>query len=238
MNRQHQEESTSTIDQNISFYNEIAAHYDPMLEREGANKVIRETVAQKFTSIVPSGMVLDFGSGTGRDLPWLVKQGYSIICCEPALAMRLMALENHRRSLPHADVIFLEGEATDFRRWHTTPPFPGHVDAILSNFAVFNCIPDITLLFRNLSVVLKKGGNLVALILDKEYAALRFSPMRRFIASVSGKTLVMPVQYNDKHQMVYLHPLNTLKRASAPWFYFKDIARLPSGFSLIDLSKK
>ena len=60
--------------QNISYYNEIAADYDAILQKDVNNTAVRLKLAAKFTTLVKSGRVLDFGGGTGQDLGWLLQQ--------------------------------------------------------------------------------------------------------------------------------------------------------------------
>src|SRR5258708_22098696 len=155
-----------TRSKNILYYNAIANEYDEMLDTI-PDKIVRERVADKFCSSVKDGVVLDFGGGTGLDIQWLTDKNFTVFFCEPSIGMRERAIIAHS-NLPQDKIIFLDDSATDFRRWHLQLPFPIQVDAVLCNFAVLNCIPDIELLFQSLGLVIKRGGNMIALVLTKK----------------------------------------------------------------------
>jgi SAM-dependent methyltransferase len=153
----------------ISFYDEIADHYDNLMDQEIGNRITRQKVADKFCNLIHSGEILDFGGGTGLDLEWLTHKGYRIIFSEPSGKMREKAFELNKNTLHNPDLVILDSNKTDFTKWHRELPFLQKVDAILANFAAINCIPDIELLFRNLALVLKPGGQLLALILHEKF---------------------------------------------------------------------
>ena len=50
------------------------------------------------------------------------------------------------------DFFFWMRYQTDFRNWNAGFPFDQKVNAVLANFAVINCIPDIELLFEKLAL--------------------------------------------------------------------------------------
>src|SRR5450631_255764 len=154
---------------NIFYYDAIAAEYESMLNNDVKNLLIRDTVTQKFLTAVKAGRVLDFGGGTGLDFGWLIKHRYPITFCEPSHGMRRIAVERMKKDCPDAAVFFLNDEQADFRNWTDSFPFGESMDAALANFAVINCIPDIGLLFEKLSLALKPGGQLIALVLDYDF---------------------------------------------------------------------
>ena len=162
-----------TGSENILYYNAIANEYNDMLDKN-PDRIVREKVANKFCSIVKEAAVLDFGGGTGLDLEWLADNNHTIFFCEPSIGMRETAICNYANLL-HDNVIFLDDFAADFRQWHLQLPFPVKVDAVLSNFAVLNCIPDIELLFQKLAVVVKPGGNIIALVLTKNLKKIKWN---------------------------------------------------------------
>jgi SAM-dependent methyltransferase len=222
--------------QNISYYDAIAHEYDEMLDKN-PDRIIRRTVAEKFSSLVKNAVVLDFGGGTGLDLEWLSGNNPAIYFCEPSAAMREKAISNHSNSL-HGKVIFLDGQAADFRRWNMQLPFVAKVDAILSNFAVLNCIGDLSLLFQNLALVVKPGGDMVALVLTKNLMG-----RSRFInilkAFIHTKPVIVNLRYKKHTQTVYLHSLKAIVKASAKHFDFCSSEVLPAtGFTLIHLKRK
>jgi SAM-dependent methyltransferase len=232
--------------ENISFYNEIAGNYDAMMEREGSNDDVRRRVAEKFRKEVPvSSRVLDFGGGTGGDLAWLIHDGYHVLFCEPSEAMKEQAINRFQNLVDggvaeslvedpvHGKVEeFLDGMAVDFTSWRENLPFAATVDAILANFAVLNNISDIELLFRNLALVLKSGGSLVALVLRPK--------LRHELRSWAGLPPdTREIRYNERLQSVHIHSQRAIRKASAANFHFCGKQSLAeSGFLLIHLTRK
>src|SRR5260370_23234027 len=93
------------------------------------------------------------------------------------------------------------------------------MDAILSDFAVINCIANIDLLFKNLAQILKPGGHLVALMLNHEYKKTWRWKFREFIRSiVSRKPVIKNIQYKEHQQTVYYYSPSHIKKASAGYF--------------------
>src|SRR5262245_11546423 len=122
--------SQLVIQQNFSYYDKIAFQSANILNANNSNSLTRTKVKPVFCKLVASGIVLDFGGGTGRDLEWLTGNGYKIIFCEPSVNMRERAI-----ALNYKNVEVLENKASDFTMWETSSPFVEKVDAILANFA-------------------------------------------------------------------------------------------------------
>jgi len=240
MNNRSNNNKSSIIGQNIAFYNEIAGSYDTILDKESFNKIVREKVAEKFCSMVKPGWVLDFGGGTGRDLDWLTSNNYHIFFCEPSAAMREKAIEYNQTILHNANIVFLDDRKTDFTTWQKELPFPQKMDAVLSNFAVFNCIPDIELLFKSMATIIKPGGHLLALILDKGFREVIRSHFKSAVRSFIFRTPVQfDVWFNQHQQTVYIHTNGRIKKASKTYFNFHSQEFLKEyGFSLIHLTRK
>ena len=208
-----------TVNKNIDFYNEIANNYDAILDNEGSNEHIRNKVKEKFMGLVKTGWVLDFGGGTGRDLDWLIGNNYRVIFCEPSEGMRQKAINRHQNDIPDNRLIFLDDNRVDFTTWQSHPPFSIKTDAIISDFAVINCIGDIELLFKNLSGVIKPGGHFLALMLQHDYKKSRLWKVRQFLRSlISSKPLVLNVNYNNHRQTVYMYTPKFIKKTSSPHF--------------------
>ncbi|MEP6950890.1 MAG: class I SAM-dependent methyltransferase [Ginsengibacter sp.] len=224
--------------ENILYYNAIANEYNEMVDKD-ADRMVREKVANKFCSIVKASVVLDFGGGTGLDLEWLTGNNHTVFFCEPSAGMRERAMRSHK-DLQHNNVIFLDDSATDFRRWHVQPPFPVKVDAVLSNFAVLNCIPDMELLFRNLAVVVKPGGNIIALVLTKNIKEIWKGHFRSILKSfINREPASILVRYKENQQTVYIYSIKEIIKASRKYFNFYSSELLPaSGFTLIHLKRK
>jgi SAM-dependent methyltransferase len=226
--------------QNIAYYDDIAADYDAILDQDSSNAVVRAKVADTFITLVKSGTVLDFGGGTGRDLEWLLQNKYCVAFCEPSRAMREIAMDRNKNEVPGTCIYFLDDGKTDFRSWNDSFPFEQKVNAVLANFAVINCIPDIGLFFKKLALVTKKGGTVVALILENSLMKRLRSNLRGTIKSFfSVKPVYIIIDFKGLRQVVYIHSTRSIKKAVAGHFEFMRFERLHKfGFSLIHLVRK
>ncbi len=240
MTTQRNEPDARISRENISYYNEIAGDYDAILNDDRANRYIREIVAEKFISLVKGGSILDFGGGTGLDLSWLIQHQYHIIFCEPSVPMRKIAINRVKLELPDASVSFLDDNRSDFRNWNATYPFEYKVDAVIANFAVINCVPDILLFFEKLALAIKSGGIVLALMLDNSLSKRLRSNMKGTIISfLTGRTMRIFVDYKDKRQQVFIYKSSEIRKASKNTFEVISIERLrQSGFCLIHLRRK
>jgi len=227
-----------TGSENILYYNSIADEYNDMLDKN-PDRIVREKVAHKFCSVVKASAVLDFGGGTGLDLNWLSDNNHTIFFCEPSPGMKEKAIINHTNML-NGNVIFLDDVATDFRKWHFQPPFAVKVDAVLSNFAVLNCIPDIELLFQNLATVIRPGGNVIALILTRSLKKMLYGNFRSILKSfIHREPATINLRYKKNQQTVYIYSIKEIIKASGKHFNFCSSEVLPSsGFTLIHLMRK
>jgi SAM-dependent methyltransferase len=225
---------------NILYYDSIAAEYDEQLNRDERNFFIRDTVTRKFVTVVNGRLVLDFGGGTGRDFGWLLKYQYQIMFCEPSRAMRQIAWERKAAEFRESTIFFFEDEQADFRNWTDTFPFEQKVDAVLANFAVINCIPDIDCLFDKLAMALKQGGQVIALVLD-DHLIRRFRSNARgtIISFFSGKPVKLFIDHKNYRQEVYVHSIKSILKNSRAKFDLISHSRLKGyGFRLIHLRKK
>ncbi len=221
--------------QNRTYYDKIADCYETMLDNEADNTVIRNAVEKKFKSVVTHGRVLDFGGGTGLDLKWLAESGYQVIFCEPSEKMREKAME---KKPTNPLVTFLKNKETDFTKWETRAPFVEKMDAILSNFAVVNCIVDIEVLFKSLSLVINSGSNMIALVLQRNYKKNYYWRMREEIKyALSRQPLMINVLHGDCKQVVYLYSLRQIKKASEKWFDIRSHQHIHQ-FTLLHLVRK
>ncbi|HXB31451.1 MAG TPA: class I SAM-dependent methyltransferase [Puia sp.] len=240
MTESERERNVQISRQNISYYDKIAEKYDAILNDDVNNKIIRETVADRFSSLVKNGWVLDFGGGTGRDLSWLINHQYQILFCEPSVGMREIAINRISNEFPGAKITFFDDDKSDFRNWNDIFPFERKVDAVIANFAVINCIPDIQLLFDKLALSLKPGGTVLALLLDNSFLKRLRSNLKGTIKSFfTGNPVSIFINYNDRQQLVYIHTTMKIRKAMKNKFDFIHIERLKQfGFCLIHLRRK
>ncbi len=237
---QNDKKTSRMSSQSISFYNEMAGNYNHMLEQVVDNGIVRQKVAQRFLDEVKSGRVLDFGGRTGLDLGWLSRGNYSILFCEPASDMRRQARHHNNDELHYDDIVFLDDTRADFSKWNTEPPFINRVDGILANFAVFNCIGDIHLLFKSLASVTKPGGHLIAIILNKSKPKnFKLNFLGTIRSLLSGSPLRYNVRFNQRQHTVYIHTTSALKKASAKYFKWHNPEIIDgSNFLLLHLIRK
>lgn len=226
----------SVIDQNISYYNEVAGTYDSIMHNEHSNRIVRENVKEKFLTRVEPGWVLDFGGGTGLDLEWLT-MNYNVIFCEPSPAMREKAVEYNATVLQKSNVIFLESPKTDFNTWAGTRPFSQRLNGILCNFGVINYIPNIANLFNSLASVIRPGGHLLGIILDLSFKKrLKWHRRNAIRSLIFGSTFKMHIPYKEQRQTVFVYTVQEIKNASAKYFHYQDSTSAPAyDFTLIHL---
>ena len=222
------------IQQNVSYYDEIALQYDEILDRDSSNAITREKVKAVFCKVVPPGLVLDFGGGTGKDLQWLTGNGYRVIFCEPSSNMRKKAI-----SLNYNGVAVLDNNASNFVTWETESPFSEKVEAILANFAVINSIPDLKLLFKNLSSAIKPGGHLLMLVLGNTFKKRwRTQRVAAILSLFTGSTIATDIRFNQHLQRVYLYTTGRIKKDALGYFHFKGYHLKESGFILMHFIRK
>jgi len=228
-----------TRQRNISYYDEIAPGYDDALNKTDSNRLVRDRVREKLWGLLESGWVLDFGGGTGLDLPWLTAK-YRVLFCEPAAAMREKAIRYNDNTLRSNNIVFLDGGKTDFSTWETALPFLQKADAILSNFGPVNCIPDIGLLFSRLAMVIKPGGHCILVLLDLPFKKrLHWHRRNALVSLITGRPFVMYLREGPEQQTVYMHTRKAIKKAAFPYFdYCSDESLGGFGFTLIHLVRK
>jgi SAM-dependent methyltransferase len=223
--------------QNISYYDKIAPDYDAILDKDADNNIIRQIVAARFINLVKGNQILDFGGGTGLDLAWMIQQKYQIIFCELSKIMRQRAKERISDQFAEADVVFLENDKADFRNWTHEQPFNLQMDAVLANFAVLNCIPDINCLFQKLALPLKPGGVLLVLILDNSLLnRFRLNRKGALKSLVTGSPTKFHVEFKGDRQLVFVHSMKSIRKASEAYFQCFEVERFRNyGYRLIHL---
>ena len=82
----------------------------------------------------------------------------------------------------------------------------GKIDAVLANFAVINCIPGIKSLFKGLSLIIKPGGNIIALVLTKDPMRIQGTNFKNVLQSVifrGPQSINMIIKITDK-QFIFI----------------------------------
>lgn len=110
---------------------------------------------------IASGMVLDVGSGSGRDSQWLAELGHKVISVEPARGLRNTAIE---RGI-HPNVTYFD---TTFPSLEGLERFVGGFDLILCAAVIMHLDTEERMLaLRNLIQLMKPGVNSRAIITYK-----------------------------------------------------------------------
>ncbi|HLY70907.1 MAG TPA: methyltransferase domain-containing protein [Puia sp.] len=218
-----------------SFYDFIARDYNGQMTK--SDDEVRKRVMNIFSSMVPGGLALDFGGGTGLDLPWLVNK-YVVYFLEPSTAMRSIAKDSLAQTGNNPKIV---EENTDFHEWSAGHlPFTQKMNGILANFAVLNCIQDIACLFEKLQLLCAQNAMVVATVLDTSF--LRAVDLYSLKAAVKI-LLHIPVRtennYREMQQDVFLHTRFQYRTAAKKYFNVISYSAIKSShFAVLILSKK
>ena len=219
----------------VAFYDAIAEGYNKTLEGDHSSREVRRIVADYFIKTVKGKVVLDFGGGTGLDLPWLLENNYRICFCEPSANMRNHAIEFCKPAMAEKRIRFLDNGEVDFRNWRATTS-KQKFDAVLANFAVINSIEQTDILFEKLVEILKPGGHIIATMLDTTVMGILKYRKRNFMnALLKGEAAVLVTMENNYEHVSYLHTPGKIKQ-SARQFICRNIQPLYGfGFMLVHL---
>lgn len=228
-----------TLIKSDTYYDAVAKDYNSLLESKEKNAIIRDRVAEYFKKTNPKGPILDFGGGTGLDLPWLSLLGQKIYFCEPSMGMRKEA-EVKINDFQNTEIQIIESNFTDFTKWKNISTFDEKMGAILANFAVLNHIEDLELLFENLAFVLKEEGSFIALVLkssNKWYSMERLKGLVKNLLKKSPPKII--ARHQNHSQVAYLHSIHSITKASSAHFKIEFIDEMDAmGFTLIHLKKR
>jgi SAM-dependent methyltransferase len=227
-------------EQNVQYYDSIAHEYDQVLNQSGSNERARENVARRFLRSVTPGKVMDFGGGTGRDLPWLTSTGYEVYFCEPSPNMRKKAMDLEANVLHSNRISFLDDAHSDFTAWLEDPPFTCKINGLLANFAVVNNIGNTELLFESLGSLMVRGALVMGLMLDTEHSLnYSMSWLQRLKAKWLHRPPAFSTSYQGLSQQVFLYSPADIRRTSSPYFILEETESLEgTGFCFFQLRKK
>jgi len=221
------------------FYDVVAKDYNQHMTVN--DRKAREIISARFTSIVNSGNVLDFGGGTGLDMPWLVNNGhYRVFFLETSFGMREIA----RKSLlqmEHSKAVFFVDDRLDFNEWGINNlPFGEKMDGVLANFAVLNSIPNLEVFFEKMALVCNKNCHLFLTVLRTGFPGiLKKYPLKSAARLLLQGQLVVTNKYDGVEHATYIHSIGALRSASARQFNYVSQGGVPfSDFVLLHLSKK
>lgn len=134
------------------FYNDNAPTFFERYRSLSTSEVIGEAV-----SAVPEepSLVLDIGSGSGRDSEWLAAQGHTVVSVEPAEALRDLAIANGQdRRIIHFQ--------TTLPELHGLDQFTGGFDFVLCS-AVWMHLDDVERphAAKRLHAIMKPGASAI-----------------------------------------------------------------------------
>jgi len=215
-----------------SFYDTIAGDYNShMHDGDG----IRDAIQELFSMHVPEGSkVLDFGGGTGLDIPRMSKH-YQVLFLEPSEKMRSIAKEVDKQN-----VQFIE-KNLDFNKWLPgNLPFEEKADAVLMNYAVLNCIKNIEVLFEKLSMLCNDGCIIMAAVIThSNEIVFKNQPLKLVLHNMVNKLPIIYQNYNGVGHETYVHSLKSYKTAAKPYFNFVSYTPTSvANFHILILSKK
>ena len=217
------------------YYDAIAHVYDNSLSLK-KDLLVRADVEQLFKERITKGIVMDFGGGTGLDLPWLAKSGYAIYFCEPSKNMRDVAKSKYA----DAGINFIEDSRVSFENWENDEGWNGMFDAILANFGVINYVPNLPSLFRSLEYVTRPGASLFLSLLSpsRKLSAGRF--LKSLRSWITGQPLKTGSKYSDVAHEATLYSINQVNTAAKLYFDLQEVKRLGdrSDFTLLHFMKR
>jgi ubiquinone/menaquinone biosynthesis C-methylase UbiE len=224
----------------LSYYNTIAEHYNAFMAGDSDTNV-RKIVSEEFKKNIKEGNILDFGGGTGMDLPWLLEnKRYKLFFFEPSLKMRSIA-QKILSSIENTNIpVFIEQDV-DFSDWsYERLPFQEKADGVLANFAVLNCIKNISEFFEKISLVCNKNCQIIATVLDTRQEAIRKNySLKIRIRTIFTSKIVIYNNYNGIGHATYLHTLKQFRDAADKYFNFVSYKPVGSSdFALLKLTKK
>jgi len=203
----------------IDYYNSISNKYDDLLNTNPLHKIIRDEVKQYFVKNVNGKLVLDFGGGTGSDLPWLLEAGFSVIFCEPAEKMKGIAVENVKKMNSSEKVLFLTNESSDYKSWSKDNlPFEGKADAVLSNFAVLNSIKELNTLAEKLALITGESSHLIVVVLNVKTKYLIRHSINILKSIIKGNGLTVNIKHENTYLTTYLHRQKFLIKSMSKYF--------------------
>jgi SAM-dependent methyltransferase len=213
------------------FYDRIAVAYDELLTHQDLG--VRELVESQFLERVSNGCVLDFGGGTGLDLEWLSRSQKLVYFLEPSVRMRSVAKD---RCQGYKGYIKILDEELDFKQWKmNSHPFEPKVNGILANFAVFNCISELKLLFQSFYHITAKDSFVLATVLKP---ASRFHQLKYLFRAKKRSELTYS-SYEGLQHVAYRYRLEDFSAAIKDLFILTAFQPVPgSDLSLLILKRK
>lgn len=222
-----------------TFYDAVAKDYNSHMTDN--DRKAREIIHSEFGKLVKKGNVLDFGGGTGLDLPWLTSNSnYRVFFLEPSVEMREVARKTMFQA-HNASSLLIANDHLDFNIWQPgSLPFPEKMDGVLANFAVLNSIGNLETLFDKIALICNKDCHLFFTVINGDLAAvIKKYPLTSVARYLFHKKLAITNNHQGVNHVTHIHSLRSLQSASAKHFNFIGYKPVRfSNFSLLILSKK
>lgn len=225
----------------IEFYNHIADEYDNLLNRP-LDVSARQRVHDYVRDLNIRGVALDFGGGSGLDLPWLTELGFDIYFCEPAFDFKNKAVERVKLNQWDTHVHFVDNEMSDFHSWTETLPFRKKPALILANFGVANYIKDLTVMFQQFDKVSEQRATVILLLLVENKTQ---QPFLKHIVDRTKKifsdTRKRWTSHKGKAHAAYIYSTADLVSAAMPYFslhHTSSISGTHGSFEMLHFVKK
>jgi ubiquinone/menaquinone biosynthesis C-methylase UbiE len=219
----------------IYYYDHIAGNYNGHMT--DSDNSVRKEVIKIFVANIPGGNILDFGGGTGLDLPGLLSDQYKVFFLEPSTNMRAIAIESVSEK-PRKPVII--EERVNFQQWSDNHlPFTEKMNGVLANFAVLNCIPDVDSLFEKLAIICAPLCYVQATVIDvRPLKMIKTHSLKVAAKILFNRQLITRNYFNGIAQDTYLHTLQKYESASGKYFNLVSYKSIhSSNFALLILSR-
>ena len=135
-------------------FSRTAEKYDTFAIDHPNQTRMRSKVYASVERFVPAGSrILELNAGTGTDAVELARRGYTVHATDISPGMLVRLKEKVYRLDLSSRVTVQQCSFTDLEQINGAP-----FDAMFSNFGGLNCIPDLSVVVRQLPKVLRPGG--------------------------------------------------------------------------------
>ena len=221
-------ESRESLPPAVRAFDQTAPRYDerfgPWRSVAAQRRAVRRYLLRAFP---PGGRILELGGGTGDDALFLLERGYDVTLTDGSPTMVERATEKVRRAgyedAPVERLALEELDAYERRRSAAGRPL---FDGAFSNFAAFNCVPDLAAVARPLAGVLRPGAACVLVVFGPSSIGevlvelIRGRPaaaVRRFRKGPA------PARIGTEHFQVWYPRPRDFAEAFSPWFRLKRL---------------
>lgn len=192
------------------------AQYHEFMLASPRDRAVRERFQQMALDLLPAGAdVLDFGAGTGIDAKVYAANGHPTFVYEPAAAMRSFLVRYCRDEMAGKRIVAVAS------------PLACRAQAVTANFAVLNHVADHVALFEELSCVVRRGGFVLASMLNPYYLGdARYGWWRANLVNLlrSGRYAI------ESESRIHRFAPRVVARAAAPYFRLERL--VPRGLGL------